>query len=349
MLSKETWKGFAETFKDAFDGRRVKKEVQADDDDDKKKSESAIEMQDRGIDAPPAKGSDPFAQLEEVEENEEIKKKKRQLRKVTSLIHYDLKLAARGEVLKHSTVVEKSNDDEKLYGRALFCFGPENKFRILMHNIDRSVYFVNAILVLIVISTITLALESPLDNPEGDKLKILKYIDYFMTIAFTIEASIKIIAKGFLFSGKKSYFRELWNILDFIIVVAALLGIFAGDAIDISFLKALRILKILRPLRMIGKVDGLKVAIVTLGGSIPAIVRLQSIVLFFVFLFAVLQTTLLSGRFYSCETGHLNMLMKQKIQNIETMWDCYNYGGEWVQPDLNFDNTFNSLLTLVTI
>ena len=31
------------------------------------------------------------------------------------------------------------------------------------------------------------------------------------------------------------------------------------------------------------------------------------------------------------------------------MWDCYNYGGEWVQPDLNFDNTLNSLLTLVTI
>lgn len=199
-----------------------------------------------------------------------------------------------------------------------------------MHNIDRSIYFTNSILVLIVISTITLALESPLDDPEGDKIKILTYIDYFMTVAFTIEATIKIIAKGFLFSGKKSYFRELWNILDFIIVVAALLGIFAGGAIDISFLKALRILKILRPLRMIGKIDGLRLAIVTLGGSIPAIVRLQSIVLFFVFLFAVLQTTLLSGRFYSCETGHLNMPMKQKIQNIENMWDCYNYGGEWV-------------------
>ena len=234
-------------------------------------------------------------------------------------------------------------------GVSLFCFGPTNKFRILMHDIDASKLFVNSILVLIVISTITLALESPLDNPEGDKLKILSYIDYFMTIAFTIEALIKIIAKGFLFAGKKSYFRELWNILDFTIVVAALLGIFAGDAIDISFLKALRILKILRPLRMIGRIDGLRLAIVTLGGSIPAIVRLQSIVLFFVFLFAVLQTTLLSGRFYSCETGHLNMSMKQKIQNIETMWDCYNYGGEWVQPDLNFDNTFNSLLTLVTI
>ena len=31
------------------------------------------------------------------------------------------------------------------------------------------------------------------------------------------------------------------------------------------------------------------------------------------------------------------------------MWDCLNYGGEWVEPDLNFDTTMNSLLTLVTI
>ena len=31
------------------------------------------------------------------------------------------------------------------------------------------------------------------------------------------------------------------------------------------------------------------------------------------------------------------------------MWDCLNYGGEWIEPDLNFDTTFTSLLTLVTI
>lgn len=31
------------------------------------------------------------------------------------------------------------------------------------------------------------------------------------------------------------------------------------------------------------------------------------------------------------------------------MWDCYNYGGEWIEPDLNFDSTMTSLLTLVTI
>lgn len=31
------------------------------------------------------------------------------------------------------------------------------------------------------------------------------------------------------------------------------------------------------------------------------------------------------------------------------MWDCINYGGEWMTPDLNFDTTLNSLLTLITI
>ncbi len=31
------------------------------------------------------------------------------------------------------------------------------------------------------------------------------------------------------------------------------------------------------------------------------------------------------------------------------MYDCINYGGEWVEPDLNFDTTFTSMLTLVTI
>ena len=36
-MSKETWISCADAFKDAFDGRRVKKDVQVDDDGDAKK------------------------------------------------------------------------------------------------------------------------------------------------------------------------------------------------------------------------------------------------------------------------------------------------------------------------
>ena len=160
---------------------------------------------------------------------------------------------------------------------------------------------------LILISTVTLAIETPLDDPEGTKIKILASIDLFMTIAFTFEAAVKIIAAGFACNGKMSYIRDPWNILDFVIVVSALLGVLAGDAIEISFIKALRILKVLRPLRVIARNKGLKVAIVSLGRSIPAIVRLQFIVLFFVFLFAILQTTIFSGQFFYCDTETVNL------------------------------------------
>lgn len=250
-----------------------------------------------------------------------------------------------------STIMQKDNKTEikALMGYSLFCLGPKNKLRMAVNNFVNHRYFERVILTLIIISTVTLALETPLDDPDGDKIMILEKIDLFMTIVFTFEMTVKIIAWGFMFAGKGSYIREPWNILDFLIVGSALLGIIAGDAINISFLKALRILKVLRPLRLIAKNPGLKIAIISLGRSIPNIVRLQGIVLFFVFLFAILQTTILSGAFYSCSTDHLGLTMKQQIQNIDTMWDCLNYGGEWVEPDLNFDTTMNSLLTLVTI
>ena len=159
-------------------------------------------------------------------------------------------------------------------GYALFCLGPKNKFRNAVNAFVNHKWFERVILTLIIISTITLALETPLDDPDGDKIMILEKIDLFMTIVFTFEMAVKIIAWGFMFAGKGSYIREPWNILDFLIVGSALLGIIAGDAINISFLKALRILKVLRPLRLIAKNPGLKIAIISLGRSIPNIVRL---------------------------------------------------------------------------
>ena len=106
---------------------------------------------------------------------------------------------------------------------------------------------------LIIVSTVTLALESPLDDPNGLKIQRLKFIDLIMTFIFTIEVIVKIIAYGFVNAGKTSYLRDAWNVLDFMIVAAALIDIAAGDAVNIGVFKALRILKILRPLRLIAR------------------------------------------------------------------------------------------------
>ena len=248
-----------------------------------------------------------------------------------------------------TVVADKDDKLPPLMGRNTCCCGPTNCFRLLCQRIAESKVFNGIILGLIGISTVTLALETPLDDPESEKIKILGYIDLFMTVAFTFEMCVKIAAWGFACAGKDSYIRDPWNILDFIIVITALFGVIAGDSVKISFFKSLRILKVLRPLKAISAIPSLKVAIIALGASLPEIFNLQIIVLFFVLLFSILQTTLLSGQFNYCETGHLGLTMNQQIDNIETMWDCINYGGEWVQPDLNFDTTFGSLLTLITI
>ena len=248
--------------------------------------------------------------------------------------------------------MQKTKDFESLpdpMGLSLFCLRPTNPFRLAVYRMVESNYFKNTILFLIIVSTVTLALESPLDNPKGDKIQVLKTIELITTIAFTIEVVVKVIATGFAFAGKNSYIREVSNILDFLIVVAALLDIGFGNSIDVGFFKALRILKILRPLRVISRHKGLKTSIITIGRAIPNILRLSVLVYFFIFLFAILMTMLFSGSFSSCHMDHLQLNKRQQINNIETMWDCINYGGEWATPDFNFDTTIDSMLTLLSI
>lgn len=38
---------------------------------------------------------------------------------------------------------------------------------------------------------------------------------------FTLEALFKIFAYGFIINGDQSYLQELWNIIDFLILVAS--------------------------------------------------------------------------------------------------------------------------------
>ena len=80
------------------------------------------------------------------------------------------------------------------------------------------------IILFIVASTIVLAFEHPLDDPKSFKLFIINKLDIALTGIFSIEAILKIITAGFWFNGKTSYLRDNWNILDFIIIVLAGLG-----------------------------------------------------------------------------------------------------------------------------
>ena len=46
---------------------------------------------------------------------------------------------------------------------------------------------------------------------------------------------------------------------------------------------------------------------------------------------------------------HLGWKQWKTKQLVKNKWDCLNYGGEWIRPDLNFDTLNRSFTTLMTI
>ena len=103
---------------------------------------------------------------------------------------------------------------------------------------------------MVIFSTVLLAVDNPLDDPQSKKQFALTILDYITTGAFSFECFIKIIVFGMLFNGKSSYFREPWNLLDFFVVLISIFS-YLPLGFDMQFYKSMRLLRILRPLRMI--------------------------------------------------------------------------------------------------
>lgn len=89
------------------------------------------------------------------------------------------------------------------------------------------------------------------------------YIDLIITIFFIIECITKVIAMGFIF-GRGTYIADGWNKLDFIVVVTGL-----SSLVGFGKISAIRTLRLLRPLRSINKIEGLRILVNSILRSIP--------------------------------------------------------------------------------
>lgn len=129
--------------------------------------------------------------------------------------------------------------------------------------ISQAKWFENFIILLIVVSSVQLTLENPLLDPKGWEATSLKWCDRVMTFLFTCEVIIKVIAHGFLFNGPDSYLRVAWNRLDFIIVVISIISVAIPDeqSESLATFKVIRMARLLRPIRVISKNDGLRISI----------------------------------------------------------------------------------------
>jgi hypothetical protein len=168
------------------------------------------------------------------------------------------------------------------------------------------------ILLAIIVSSIALGFENPLNDPKGDLAYTLRIIDIVTTVFFSIEVLVKLVATGFLFNGKESYMRDPWHISDFLIVVVSVISFL--PLINLNILKVIRMIRLMRPLRVISKNKNLKRSIRALIISIPSIAGLSIVVVLIWFIFAIIAVNLLKGKSFECNTDHIIGMTQKEIE-----------------------------------
>ena len=168
------------------------------------------------------------------------------------------------ESKKQKQKKEEEDDLDYDHDMSLWLFHTDNKLRIYMTGIAKSSVFETFIIFLIVVSTIQLSLENPLDDPDGNQARLLNLLDKTLTVIFCIEVLIKVIAHGFLLNGEQSYLMVGWNRVDFAVVGISVIDIvIQGITKDTTLtgFKIIRLARVFRPMRLLTKFNGLKIAI----------------------------------------------------------------------------------------
>uniref|UniRef100_A0A665X6M9 Voltage-dependent L-type calcium channel subunit alpha n=1 Tax=Echeneis naucrates TaxID=173247 RepID=A0A665X6M9_ECHNA len=233
---------------------------------------------------------------------------------------------------------------------SFFIFGPQNKFRKLCYKIINASSFTNMILLFILLSSISLAAEDPID-PKSYRNQILAYADIVFTTVFTIEIVLKMTVYG-AFMHEGSFCRNSFNILDLIVVGVSLLSM-GMESSAISVVKILRVLRVLRPLRAINRAKGLKHVVQCVFVAIKTIGNIVLVTMLLNFMFACIGVQLFKGKFYSC-TDPSKMTAEECqgffVKHMEnSLTDKVLAKREWLNSDFNFDNVFYGMLALFTV
>uniref|UniRef100_A0A672YTX4 Voltage-dependent L-type calcium channel subunit alpha n=1 Tax=Sphaeramia orbicularis TaxID=375764 RepID=A0A672YTX4_9TELE len=233
---------------------------------------------------------------------------------------------------------------------SFFIFGPQNKFRKLCYKIINASSFTNLILLFILLSSISLAAEDPID-PKSYRNQILAYADIVFTTVFTIEIVLKMTVYG-AFMHEGSFCRNSFNILDLIVVTVSLLSM-GMESSAISVVKILRVLRVLRPLRAINRAKGLKHVVQCVFVAIKTIGNIVLVTMLLNFMFACIGVQLFKGKFYSCTD--VSKLTEEECQGFflkhmdNSLQDTVLAPREWLNSDFNFDNVLYGMLALFTV
>ncbi|XP_041634005.1 sodium channel, voltage gated, type VIII, alpha subunit b isoform X2 [Cheilinus undulatus] len=202
---------------------------------------------------------------------------------------------------------------------SLYIISPFNIFRriaikILIHSL-----FSMIIMCTILTNCIFMTFSDP---PEWSK-----QVEYTFTGIYTFESLTKIVARGFAIDGF-TFLRDPWNWLDFMVISMA----YITEFVNLGNVSALRTFRVLRALKTISVIPGLKTIV---GALIQSVKKLSDVMILTVFclsVFALIGLQLFMGNLRNkCVIWPINMTERTLANGSRGFdWD------EYIMNDTNF-------------
>lgn len=117
-------------------------------------------------------------------------------------------------------------------------------------------------------------------------------INNIFVFVFTIEAIIKIIGFG------NRYFKDNWNVFDFVIFIGSAIGIILSYSIKLeigSSTTIVRSLRIVRTFKLFRKQKSLQIIFETFITTLPVLLNVGGLLLLFIFIYSILGLNLFAN------------------------------------------------------
>ncbi|XP_042677963.1 sodium channel protein type 2 subunit alpha-like isoform X7 [Centrocercus urophasianus] len=165
-------------------------------------------------------------------------------------------------------------------GKAIFRFSATSALYILtpfnpVRKIAIKILVHSLFSMLIMCTILTNCVFMTMSNPPD----WTKNVEYTFTGIYTFESLIKILARGFCLEGF-TFLRDPWNWLDFSVILMA----YVTEFVDLGNVSALRTFRVLRALKTISVIPGLKTIV---GALIQSVKKLSDVMILTVFCLSV--------------------------------------------------------------
>lgn len=161
---------------------------------------------------------------------------------------------------------------------------PKFKFQAYIFDITTSKKFDMTIMIIIVVNMFVMALEHY--GQSQDFSLVLERLNLIFIALFTLECLCKI------FAMRHFYFREPWNIFDFIVVDLSILGVLMKEyvakyLVSPTLLRVVRVVKVGRVLRLVKGAKGIRTLLFALAMSLPALFNICLLLFLVMFIYAI--------------------------------------------------------------